>query len=69
MRYFINAIENESGFNHEEEVGKEDVDKIIAELETQGYTFVSIEESVSIEERWSNLEEMNETLEKEGLYD
>lgn len=61
MRYFITAIETATGFKHEEEV--ENVDKTVSDLEVQGYS------NIVISERWSSLDEMFESCEKEGLYD
>lgn len=62
MRYFITAIESNTGIEHQEEVRKEDVDKVVSELQTQGYL------DIRVNEGWSDLNEMYETLEKEGLY-
>jgi hypothetical protein len=57
MRYFLNAIEAVTGFSFQQEVAsQEEAEALQASLHTDGY------ESFQIDERWSSLDEMHQTL-------
>jgi antitoxin component of RelBE/YafQ-DinJ toxin-antitoxin module len=61
MRYFLQAVEDQTKLPFEQAVNSEaEYEKLKGELEKDGYS------NFFLDERWSNLDEMYATLREEG---
>ncbi len=57
MRYFVTAIETETGYSFEQEVsGNDEYNRLKTELENEGYS------QIQLNERWTDLNEMYASL-------
>ena len=57
MRYFVTAIETETGYSFEQEVsGNDEYNRLKTELQNEGYS------RIQLNERWTDLNEMYASL-------